>query len=72
MRRVDEAHFHTPDEVREIVQNALTLTGELDPPEDLRAAVFAQACSLLGQKQVIFEQPTPSMMPTMPILRGRG
>lgn len=71
MRRLDEAHFHTPEEARDVLQTALDLTAEADPPEDLRAAFFAQACSLLGQKQVVFEQPTPAMGPMMAIPRGR-
>lgn len=51
-----EIQNYTADEVRAHVTDALNLTTELDPPSDLRAAVFNQAVGLLSGKQIIVEQ----------------
>jgi hypothetical protein len=43
-------------QVNEYVCAALLLVSELDPPEDLRVAVFNQAVALYSGKQIVVEQ----------------
>ena len=58
MRRTEE-QFQTRGQARDYLRTALELVAELDPPEDLRAAVFAKAADLVSAKQVFFEQVAP-------------
>jgi len=60
---------NTPAQVREYVQLALDLVAELDPPQDLREQVFAQACALYSGKQIVMVQPQPI---DLGALRGNG
>ena len=56
MQRSEE-HFHTPEQVRNHLAEALKIIEGLDPPEDLRVAAFTKAADLLSGKQVFFAQP---------------
>jgi hypothetical protein len=56
MMRQTEYQHNKPEQVRDYIQDALTLVAELDPPEDLRVAVFAKAADLYSSKQVLLEQ----------------
>lgn len=51
-----EVQNNTPDEARGYLADALALTVELDPPEDLRPHLFVQAVALLSGKQIVLEQ----------------
>lgn len=58
-----EARNLSDEEVHDAVTKALTLVDELDPPGDLRAAVFASAAELYGAKSVTFvEQYQPGAL----------
>ena len=55
MRKTE--HYHnTPEQVEQYVTQALELVEKVAPPDDLRSAVFAQACALFAGKQIVFEQ----------------
>ena len=60
MRKAFEAHFHSEEQVREYVEQALRVFHYVDVPDELREATFVQALNLLAQKQVTFEQVAPS------------
>jgi hypothetical protein len=60
MRKAFEAHFHTEEQVREYVQQALRVFHYVDVPDDLREETFRQALNLLAQKQVTFEAVAPT------------
>lgn len=47
-----EIRSYTAEEAQEIVRQALNVTGELDPPDDLRVAVFQKAADMLSQKHI--------------------
>lgn len=66
MQRQEVAN-NTPEQVQEYLQAALLLTEALDPPADLRAAVFTQAASLLSGKQIMMLQPQPIQLPAMAV-----
>lgn len=70
MRIADQLHLHTREEVVGILDDALAVVRELEPPEDLRPAVFTQAATMLGNKQVMMEQ--ASMSPLLAPSLGRG
>lgn len=48
---------NTDDQVQDYVCKALSLVHELDPPSDLRASVFEQACQMYAGKQIVMTQP---------------
>jgi hypothetical protein len=50
---------NTIEQVKEYVLDALTLTESVDPPDDLRAAVFTAAVNLISGKQIVMTQPQP-------------
>jgi hypothetical protein len=50
---------NTPEQVRDYLLQALQLVEEIEPPTDLREAVFAQAAQLISGKQVVLMQPQP-------------
>lgn len=60
MRKAFEAYFHTPEDVARYIADAGRIVEEADIPPDLTEAAFVQALNLLAQKQVTFEQVTPS------------
>jgi hypothetical protein len=60
MRKAFECHFHDEAQVREYVQGALRALDGLDVQGRLREIAFGKAVDLLAQKQVTFEQVSPS------------
>ena len=60
LRKAFEAHFHSREDVQRYVEQALAVVEDAVVPDDLREAAFSQAVQLLAQKQVTFEQVTPS------------
>jgi hypothetical protein len=50
---------NTLEQVKQYVQDALMLTDTLEPPDDLRAAVFTAAVNLISGKQIVMQQPQP-------------
>lgn len=67
--RKTEMPHNTPEQVREYLSAALELTEDLDPPADLRTAVFVKAADLFAAKQITVEQVVPGI-PGMAIPRG--
>lgn len=68
-----ETHHNTADQVRGYLAGALALVEELNPPEDLRVAVFTKAADLATAKQ-IFIEPADQLaisQPAMTIPRTR-
>lgn len=61
MRR-SEQHHNTPDQVEEYLRAALAVTDEIDPPADLRPAMFTAAVNLISGKQLILEQDPPVLL----------
>lgn len=51
------AVVHTPEQVREIVTEALLITAEAEVDAHLERAVFEQSCQLLGARGTAFVQP---------------
>ena len=51
-----EMFFSTEEQVRDFISYGLALVEELDPPDDLREAVFNQAVTLKQARHVQFEQ----------------
>jgi len=60
-----EVPLNTREQVVGYVTTALEIVDELQPPDDLRAAVFAAAVQQIATKQVLFEQGAPSMLPNL-------
>lgn len=56
MRRQEE-FFHTEDQVRTVIADALSIVSEFEIEDDLKVPVFMKAAELLAAKQVFFEQP---------------
>jgi hypothetical protein len=54
VRKIELDH-NTPEQVREYLADALAVTEELDPPEDLRVALFAKAVDLFSAKSVTID-----------------
>lgn len=48
---------HTEAEIAGAVAFALDLVADVDPPGDLRGAVFTAAVNLHSSKQILWEQP---------------
>ena len=61
MNRREYPH-NTSEQIRGYLDDALAIVNELDPPADLRAAVFTEAVRLIAAKQIIMEQPAPINM----------
>lgn len=55
-----EYHHNSPEQVRGYLEAALREVVELDPPEDLRVAVFTKSLDLLSAKQLVIERLAPS------------
>lgn len=55
MRKI-EYHLSTDEQVEAFTRKALALVEDIDPPQDLRASVFAAAVGLYSGRQVVFEQ----------------
>jgi hypothetical protein len=55
MRRVEYPH-NTLEQVKGYLDDAVTIVAELDPPDDLRTAMFTEAARLLSAKHVTMEQ----------------
>ena len=56
LRVKHEVRLWTADAVRELLREALAIVADLEPEPELREAVLTNACGLLAQKQVEFEQ----------------
>jgi hypothetical protein len=54
-----EIQNNTYEQVKLYVSDALTLTETIDPPGDLREAVFTAAVNLISGKQIVMQQPQP-------------
>lgn len=54
-----EVMGNTPAQVEEYLRAALLLVEALEPPEDLRVALFNHAVNLTSAKQLLFEQTQP-------------
>ncbi len=67
-RRIELPH-NTPEQVREYITSALALVDDLDPPGDLRQAVFVKAVEFYSAKAITVEQIAPGI-PGMAIPRG--
>lgn len=57
-----EVQLNAPQQANDWLRDALALVNEIDPPADLRAAMFVKAVDLLAAKQVFFEQ-SPAILP---------
>lgn len=66
--------IHTPEQVREIIREAVAIAEEENYPPDQWGTVFEQACTLLGQRSTaaIAQQAPTFPIPRMDIPRGRG
>jgi hypothetical protein len=67
-RRTD-MHYHSPEQVREHMTEALAIVEGLDVPDDLRVAAFGKAFDLLAAKHVVMEQ-LGAALPNMTLPRG--
>lgn len=56
LRKAHEIPLHSDEQVAEIIDKAIEQATRVTVPEDLREAVFVQACGLFAQKQVEYEQ----------------
>lgn len=56
LRKASEVRLHDDAQVAEILDKAIELAMRDTVPTGMREAVFVQACGLLAQKQVEFEQ----------------
>ena len=61
---------NTPEQVRAYIAAALALVDELEPPDDLREAVFTAAAGMISGKQIVMIQPQPVDFGALPNLRG--
>ena len=66
-----ESPNHTPEQVREIIREAIKIADGLDLQGHKWQPVFIQACQLLGQKAVVFAEATPAPL-LLDGLRGQG
>lgn len=64
--RYTEHQNNTDAQVEEYITSAINLVTVLDPPTDLRVAVFQTAANLYSAKQLVAEQIG------VPILGGHG
>lgn len=67
MRRT-ELRNYTDDQILDTLMFGLAQVEIIDPPDDLRAEVFRQACSMHQAKQVIMQQ-GPALLDG---IQGRG
>jgi hypothetical protein len=68
----EERHNHTLEQVRDHLQDALTVMAEYAVPDDLRVAAFTKVFELLAGKQIITVQhPSPIGLPAMAIPGNR-
>lgn len=65
-----EHYFHTHEQVRDAVSQALDVVNELEIEGDLRVPAFTEAVRLLAAKQVFLDQATMGAPPfAVPHLR---
>lgn len=69
MTRREDPHF-TRAQVVEHATEAINIVTELDPPTDLRAAVFAAVYGSLAAKSITMVQPAPIAAQLMQGVRG--
>lgn len=69
LRNAGQLHYWNEQQALEVLQRALAVLADLEPPDDLRVAAFTKAADLLGQKHVVIEQ-VQLGAPTMAIPRG--
>jgi hypothetical protein len=50
---------NTIEQVKEYLRDALTVTASINPPKELREAVFVAAVNLIASKQIVMQQPQP-------------
>lgn len=68
-RRIEHRH-HTDEQVREIIEKAARLVGDLAVAEDLRVPAFQAAAGLYAQKSIT-QEVTPLGVPALAIPQGR-
>lgn len=68
--RVHQVPNHTPEQVREYIEEALLIVSESEVDDDLKVAVFVQAASMLSSKTFLTEQPQAIGLPPG-LLNGR-
>ena len=56
-----EFHHNTPEQVVGFLRAGLDMVEDLDPPSDLREAVFTQAVQMIQARAIQFEQVGPMM-----------
>lgn len=56
--RHEERH-HTDEQVRDVLDKAVTLVDDLGIPAELREAAFVKACDLYAAKNIVIEQVQP-------------
>lgn len=69
--RFVEHHNNTDEQVREYIEKALALVGELEIADDLRLEVFRQACTFYASKSVTGEVAMPAGVDLRQMM-GRG
>jgi hypothetical protein len=62
---------HTPEQVRALLTEAVTISGEIAAPVELRSALFTKAVDLLAQKTLIPQQQQQVHLPAMAIPQNR-
>ena len=60
VRKLAEAHHHTPDEVRDYLIEAERIVGQAPLSDEERVAALPVVLNLLASKQVLYEQPQAS------------
>lgn len=72
--QVVHAPVHTPEQVREIIDQAHKIADDFATDSPRWFDVFREACRLLGQRASVplVEQPPPMLLPRMDVPRGRG
>lgn len=56
LRVTSELRLWKRDQAEEVIREALAVVVTIEPPDDLREAVFTQACGMLAQRQVELEK----------------
>lgn len=71
--QVAHAVVHTPEQVVEIIEQALRVVAEVELTDDLRRCAFEQACILLGARtSVVSQQQLPSGLDLSGLRSGGG
>lgn len=69
MRRVEHPH-NTPQQVREYLETAAKIVGELELDGDLKVPAFEKAVDLIAGKQIVVEQIAPGAIDLGKIRQG--